>query len=73
MHMAIDTYVMTYLTFFKIILNILLNFCNFRVPFGGVGPSGMGGYHGKFSFDTFSHKKPCLVKKIDKIGEKLAE
>ncbi|KAL7010959.1 hypothetical protein ACKWTF_014026 [Chironomus riparius] len=43
------------------------------VPFGGVGPSGMGGYHGKFSFDTFAHKKPCLVKKIDKIGEKLAD
>ncbi|XP_014671199.1 PREDICTED: fatty aldehyde dehydrogenase-like, partial [Priapulus caudatus] len=31
-------------------------------PFGGVGQSGMGGYHGKYSFDTFSHKKPCLVK-----------
>jgi len=30
--------------------------CN--VHFGGVGPSGMGSYHGKSSFDTFSHMKP---------------
>jgi len=27
------------------------------LPFGGVGHSGQGAYHGKFSFDTFSHKK----------------
>lgn len=37
-----------------------------HMPFGGVGDSGMGGYHGKASFDTFSHlksvmKKSCLV------------
>lgn len=31
-------------------------------PFGGVGPSGIGGYHGKHSFETFSHIKPCLHK-----------
>ncbi len=30
--------------------------------FGGVGESGMGGYHGKFSFDTFSHKKSIIKK-----------
>ncbi|KAG5879220.1 hypothetical protein JTB14_026718 [Gonioctena quinquepunctata] len=39
------------------------------IPFGGVGNSGMGGYHGKFSFDTFSHMKGTLVKKLDKLGE----
>lgn len=39
-------------------------------PFGGVGQSGLGGYHGKWSFDTFSHKKPCLVKR-DLMIEKL--
>lgn len=33
-----------------------------KLPFGGVGNSGMGRYHGKFSFDTFSHMKPVLVK-----------
>lgn len=32
------------------------------LPFGGVGNSGMGGYHGKASFDTFSHKKSILKK-----------
>jgi acyl-CoA reductase-like NAD-dependent aldehyde dehydrogenase len=30
------------------------------LPFGGVGPSGMGSYHGKASFDTFSHYKSVL-------------
>lgn len=30
------------------------------LPFGGVGESGMGSYHGKFSFDAFSHKKAVL-------------
>jgi len=30
------------------------------LPFGGVGASGMGAYHGKESFWTFSHRKSCL-------------
>ncbi|OYD96816.1 aldehyde dehydrogenase family protein [Nostoc sp. 'Peltigera membranacea cyanobiont' 210A] len=30
------------------------------LPFGGVGDSGIGNYHGKASFDTFSHKKSVL-------------
>ncbi|MQL72749.1 hypothetical protein Taro_005141 [Colocasia esculenta] len=37
-----------------------LHFANTSLPFGGVGESGMGAYHGKFSFDTFSHKKGVL-------------
>lgn len=32
------------------------------MPFGGVGESGMGGYHGKWSFDTFTHTKSILKK-----------
>jgi len=32
-------------------------YLNFRLPFGGVGESGMGAYHGKAGFDTFSHRK----------------
>ncbi len=32
------------------------------LPFGGVGPSGMGAYHGKASFDTFTHAKSVLRK-----------
>lgn len=33
------------------------------IPFGGVGQSGIGAYHGKFSFECFSHRKACLIKK----------
>ncbi len=33
-----------------------------ELPFGGVGPSGMGAYHGKAGFDTFSHHKAVLAK-----------
>ena len=32
------------------------------LPFGGVGPSGMGAYHGRAGFDTFSHRKSVLRK-----------
>jgi aldehyde dehydrogenase (NAD+) len=32
------------------------------LPFGGVGHSGIGAYHGKLSFDTFSHKKGIVKK-----------
>ncbi|PON73200.1 Aldehyde dehydrogenase NAD(P)-dependent [Parasponia andersonii] len=32
------------------------------LPFGGVGESGMGSYHGKFSFDAFSHKKAVVYR-----------
>jgi hypothetical protein len=28
-----------------------------ELPFGGIGASGMGSYHGKWGFDTFSHRK----------------
>lgn len=30
------------------------------LPFGGVGDSGVGAYHGKHTFETFSHLKPVL-------------
>jgi len=32
------------------------------LPFGGVGNSGMGAYHGKLSFDTFSHRRGCMIR-----------
>lgn len=38
----------------------LYHLANPNLPFGGVGNSGMGSYHGKDSFDTFSHKKSIL-------------
>jgi aldehyde dehydrogenase (NAD+) len=34
------------------------------LPFGGVGESGIGAYHGRFSFETFSHSKPVLRKPL---------
>lgn len=40
------------------------------LPFGGIGTSGMGNYHGKASFDTFTHDK-SIVKKSTKIDIKL--
>ncbi|HRQ49483.1 MAG TPA: aldehyde dehydrogenase family protein [Agriterribacter sp.] len=40
--------------------NTLSHFASHSMPFGGVGNSGMGSYHGKFSFDTFSRLKPVL-------------
>lgn len=38
----------------------LLHVTNPNLPFGGVGNSGMGSYHGKASFDAFSHKKSIV-------------
>lgn len=35
---------------------------NPELPFGGVGPSGMGRYHGEFGVQTFSHEKPVMVR-----------
>jgi aldehyde dehydrogenase (NAD+) len=43
-----------------LINDIALHLANPHLPFGGVGESGMGAYHGKFSFDAFSHKKGVL-------------
>jgi len=40
----------------------LVHLASPHMPFGGVGESGMGGYHGKASFDTFSHTKSILKK-----------
>ena len=40
----------------------LMHFVVEDLPFGGVGPSGMGAYHGKFGFEEFSHRKSVLTK-----------
>lgn len=40
----------------------VLHISSSHAPFGGVGSSGMGQYHGKFSFDTFTRKKTVLYK-----------
>lgn len=38
----------------------IMHLANPNLPFGGVGASGMGSYHAKFGFDTFSHQKSIL-------------
>ena len=40
----------------------VMHLADANLPFGGVGNSGMGSYHGKFGFDTFSHHKSILQK-----------
>ncbi len=40
--------------------NATMHITNHDLPFGGRGFSGMGGYHGKLSFDTFTHTKSVL-------------
>ena len=43
--------------------DVVVHLATPEMPFGGVGASGMGSYHGKFGFDIFSHKKSILDKK----------
>lgn len=43
--------------------DVIMHLSNPHLPFGGVGNSGMGHYHGKFSFETFSHQKAVLHRK----------
>ncbi|XP_020022072.1 aldehyde dehydrogenase family 3 member A2 isoform X2 [Castor canadensis] len=48
--------------------DVIMHFALTSLPFGGVGSSGMGAYHGKHSFDTFSHQRPCLLKSLKREG-----
>lgn len=43
--------------------DVVMHLANHYLPFGGLGSSGMGNYHGKFSFDTFTHSKAVLKSK----------
>ena len=40
----------------------LFHIMDSRLPFGGVGPSGTGAYHGRHTFETFSHRKSVLTR-----------
>ncbi len=42
--------------------DVILQFINLDTPFGGVGESGMGTYHGRAGFDAFSHQKTVIHK-----------
>ena len=41
----------------------IMQLANSHIPFGGVGNSGMGSYHGKYGFDLLSHKKGIVKNK----------
>ncbi len=41
---------------------LMIHASNPQFPFGGVGQSGMGRYHGQYSFDSMSHLKPVMIK-----------
>ncbi len=43
-----------------VVNDAVVQFINNKLPFGGVGHSGQGSYHGKYSFNTFSHFKPIV-------------
>ena len=47
-----------------VINDTLIHIANGNLPFGGVGASGIGSYHGIDSFETFSHKSIIAVEAI---------
>ncbi|XP_061104093.1 aldehyde dehydrogenase family 3 member A2-like [Conger conger] len=44
--------------------DVLMHYTVPSLPFGGVGGSGMGGYHGRHTFDQLSHQRSCLLKPL---------
>lgn len=50
----------------------LMHQAEYGIPFGGVGTSGMGNYHGEKSFTTFTHERSMLVKKQKMEGSNVA-
>lgn len=44
--------------------DVVVHLATPEMPFGGFGESGMGAYHGKYGFETFSHRKSTLDKKL---------
>lgn len=58
---AVEQTVLKHLTFGGGCVNdVLMHLTNPNLPFGGVGESGMGAYHGRYSFEAFSHAKSIL-------------
>jgi aldehyde dehydrogenase (NAD+) len=41
--------------------SLIMHLANGNLPFGGIGNSGMGNYHGHFGFVTFSHQRAVLT------------
>ncbi len=68
---ALKEYIINNLSFGGATINdTLIHQSNYNLPFGGVGASGMGQYHGKYSLETFSHPK-SVIEKTDLFDIKL--
>ncbi|XP_008423433.1 fatty aldehyde dehydrogenase-like isoform X1 [Poecilia reticulata] len=44
--------------------DVMMHYTVSSLPFGGVGQSGMGRYHGKHTFDQLSHQRACLIRSL---------
>ncbi|CAB1325140.1 unnamed protein product [Coregonus sp. 'balchen'] len=47
-----------------VVNDVIMHYVLNSLPFGGVGQSGMGRYHGKHTFDQLSHHRACLIKSL---------
>ncbi|KAL0973952.1 hypothetical protein UPYG_G00213360 [Umbra pygmaea] len=47
-----------------LINDVIMHYVLNSLPFGGVGQSGIGRYHGKYTFDQLSHHRACLIKSL---------
>ena len=56
----INTLIQNYPFGGSVVNDVLVHFANPKLPFGGIGNSGVGAYHGKYSFDLMSHTKPVV-------------
>lgn len=45
-----------------VVNHLIFHFATTKLPFGGVGPSGIGAYHGRHGFEEFSHRKTVMTK-----------
>jgi aldehyde dehydrogenase (NAD+) len=49
----------------------IVQFAIDELPFGGAGESGMGTYHGKYSFEAFSRDRACVYRDFSYLADKL--
>lgn len=61
---SIENQVLSHISFGGGAINDTISHIATDLPFGGVGHSGMGAYHGKHSFEVFSHRKSILKKSM---------
>ncbi|XP_045120725.1 aldehyde dehydrogenase, dimeric NADP-preferring-like isoform X6 [Portunus trituberculatus] len=68
-----QTFVQQVLSGSMCINDCVVHFSIHDLPFGGIGNSGMGAYHGKASFETFTHNKSCLIRNYNKVAEMIGK